>query len=116
MAAPVAPTTKRVGLTVKQGDDHPIVIPVLDVTGRPVDCTGWTAKAQARDRLQNLLHTWSTVLGNALCGPEGVELLTDDSISWEWTYGHFDVVATDPGGTQVVPVDGIIQVVRLWTR
>lgn len=108
-------TTAYADVTVQQGDDHPLVYPVLEA-GVPQDCTGWTAKAQVRDRKGDLLHTWSTTDGSAVCDTSGVSLLLDDSDGWEWTRGYFDIRATRPDGVRVVPVGGRISVKLLVTR
>src|SRR6202012_2274668 len=99
---------------VKQGDDHPILIPVMEGIV-PVDVTGWTGTAQVYESRLRLLHTWSTNDGSAICGVNGVSLLTDDSIDWTWNYGHFDVVVISPDTSHRVPAEGIIEVKRLWT-
>lgn len=102
-------------VTVQQGDDHPLVYPVLEGNVAQ-DCTGWTAKAQVRTRKGDLLHTWSTDDGSAVCDEAGVSLLMDDSEDWTWRQGYFDVRATRPDGVRVVPVSATITVRRLWTR
>lgn len=103
-------------ILVKQGDDHPLVFTVPDINGIPLDCTGWTVRAVVVDSERNVLYRWSTELGNAEGGPEGVVLFTDESSTWEWTRAHFDVVAISPDGVQRVPAEGIIQVKKLWSR
>lgn len=112
---PSAPTTQWMNIILKQGDDHPILIPVLE-GNLLVDVTGWTARAQARESENVLLYTWSTDDGSAICDSTGVTLLTDDSTSWEWNYAHFDVVVVSPDEVHRVPAQGIIQVQRLWTQ
>ena len=114
-ATTVDPPTLTVIVKIKQGDDSPLTFPVL-VAGVPIDATGWTAKAQVRTRTGDLLHTWSTNNGSAVCDADGVSLLTDDSTDWEWKSGVFDVVAVSPEGLQLVPVEGTMRLQRLWTR
>lgn len=108
-------TTQYTDVTVQQGDDHPLVYPVLEA-GVAQDCTGWTARAQVRTRKGDLLHTWSTTDGSAVCDTSGVSLLVDDSDEWEWRSGRFDIRATRPDGVRVVPVGGRIIVKALVTR
>lgn len=115
MLNPVSPT-RFYGLKIKQGDDSPLVFPVLDDNDQPVDCTGWTARAAAATRKGVVLYAWSTTAGNAVCGPAGVTLLLDESETWDWTYAHFDVVAIEPDETQHVPAEGVIEVDKLWAR
>lgn len=111
-----ASPTRHRKIVVKQGDDHPLVFPVPDIHGLPLDCSGWTARAVAADRKGVALYEWSTELGNAECGPHGVTLFTDESASWEWVWANFDVVAIAPDGAQRIPADGVIEVKKLWSR
>lgn len=113
--ATVTSPTQDVNVLYQQGDDHPLVFPVL-VGAAPVDCTGWSAKAQIRDRASAVLHTWSTADGSAVCDEDGVSLLVDDSLTWDWTFGRYDVAATSPDGVRVVPAGGRFQVKAAVTR
>lgn len=100
---------------VKAGDDHSLVFPVLE-DGVVQDCTGWECRAQARSRSGELLQEWSTADGSIVCDADGVALLTNDSSSWTWAFGYFDVVATRPDGADVIPVEGVIIVNALRTQ
>lgn len=113
----MAQTTRRVTITIKQGDDHPILIPVYGDGNDLIDVTGWTARAQLRNPdTGELLQQWHTINGSAVCDAQGVSLLTDQSTYWTWTRGVFDVIAVKPDGTQVVPGEGTIRMRALVTR
>lgn len=101
----VSSPTTRTDVEYQQGDDHPLVFPVL-VSGVAVNVTGWAAKSQVRNGDGELLRTWSTADGSAVCDAEGISLLMDDSLAWEWTFGYYDVAATSPAGVRVVPTWG----------
>lgn len=113
--AGITSPTRNTYLEIQAGDDHPLVFDVL-VNKVPQDCTGWTAKAQVRDRHGDLLHAWSTLDGSAVCDVAGVTLLLDDSDAWEWTHGYFDIRATSPTGIRVVTDAGPVKVKPLRTR
>lgn len=111
------PLTRLMHITVQQGDDHPIVIPVVDEAGAVRDVTGWSALAVVRrSPSEPPLHRWSTAEGSAECGPGGVLLMTDDSDTWTWTRGMFDVRVTSPDGTREVPARGAMFVNGLCAR
>lgn len=107
--------TEDVNVLYQQGDDSPLVFPVL-VSGVAIDATGWSAKAQVRDRASAVLQTWTTADGSAVCDEDGVSLLMDDSLTWDWTFGRYDVAATSPDGLRRVTAGGRFQVKAAVTR
>ena len=96
-------------ISYKIGDDRPLAWPLLEVDGDDLAAGRFTAKAQVRARPGGpVLHEWSTSNGRArfssVPGPEPddparwfLELLVDDSRSWSWERGAYDVFITDPG-------------------
>lgn len=100
-------------ISYKIGDDRPVAWEVLEVDGEPLNAAGFMVKAQVRAHPGTpVLHEWSS-------GPDGngrarlstvpadsetaaprwyVELLVDDSRSWSWERGHYDVFLFDPEG------------------
>jgi hypothetical protein len=111
-------------LRVYPGDDRAFTWPVLNDEGAPMSLVGWSARAQVRPMLGGgVLHEWSTedgsiVLQSAAEGPGGVvipsslTLKVDDSESWTWRHGRFDIHLTDPNGRTQVLARGSVVVDR----
>lgn len=99
------PTIRDATIIWQAGDDTPTVVPVSDRSGARVDVTGWTAVAAVTANGAEV-HRWSTLDGSAESGPDGVCLLSDDSESWGWTRGRYDVRVWAPDGTRRVVAVG----------
>lgn len=84
-------------LTIKQGSKYAVFWPVAP------DPTGGTILAQVRVRhtSEEVLHEWSTALGNATVDADGVTLMVPAAVSetWDWRTGVFDVELTLGGET-----------------
>lgn len=92
-------------LAIPQGATWSTWWPIL-WSGQRRDLTGWTVRAQVRAELQSatVLHEFSTALGSAAAVNGYVGLLsTPESMTWTWTEGVYQVIATDPDD-QVLPV------------
>lgn len=92
-------------LVIQQGDDRPITWTLADEAGDPINLDGYTARGQVRRRADAtaVLHEWSTAAGTAVLTESSVTLKVDDSESWTWRTGVFDLHMTDPSGrTEVV--------------
>lgn len=64
------------------------------INGAAIADATWDAKAQVRDGNGNLLHEWSTVLGNAIVSALGVITLVvapTESDDWTWFAGVYDL-------------------------
>jgi hypothetical protein len=84
-------------LVIYAGDDRPIQWPLTDTDGYPLDVTGWTAHAQVRPypNAPAVLHEWSTANGRAVMANGSVTLLVDDSETYTWTIGEYDLFIVD---------------------
>lgn len=105
-------------VVIQQGDDRPLVWTLADQAGAPVDLTGYSALAQVRSRPQSatVWHEWSTTAGNAVLSESSVTLKVNDSESWTWSQGVYDLHLTDPAGTTEVIARGSITVTPAVTR
>jgi len=88
--------------------------------GRPLDLSGWTVRAQVRERIDagDVLHEWSTAAGNASTADSRVTLTATAATSraWPWLAGVFDVLLIDPTGRVARIVEGTVRVSRGVTR
>ena len=109
MSTTASPTPHRF-VAVQRGDDRPLTFPVAAADG-PVDVTGWQVTAsvwRGEHAGSALLHTWSSTDGTALVeGPE-VILLVDDSRTWAWERGYFELELAHPDGAITVEARGVI--------
>jgi len=105
-------------LVILQGDDRPLIWTLADANGEPVNLAGYTAAAQVRGRANSttVLHEWSTTDGSAVLSESSVTLKVDDSESWTWHYGVYDLHLTDPLGTTQVIARGTVTVTPAVTR
>jgi hypothetical protein len=106
-------------IIIQQGTDSGYQWPIFDEDGAPYDTTGWAVKAEVRSRQTNeVLHTWSTVLTNAVVEPGLVTLLwsSEESKDWEWTGGRYDLEATLVDGKVVRLDKGYVSVSREITK
>jgi hypothetical protein len=105
-------------LRIHGGDDRPIVWPIHDAAGNPVDLTGYTARAQVRATpvALEILHEWSTDNTRAAILGSTVALYVDDSESWSWTAGVYDLHLIDESGRHEVIAWGRVTVLPGVTR
>lgn len=93
---------KTTQLSIPQGATWNFAWPVIDREGKPVDLTGWSARAQVRQAVdsETVLHEWNSATGTILFQDNRIVLATTPSISsaWEWREGFYDVEATDADG------------------
>lgn len=109
------PPTTRMDITWQAGDDHPATIPAPGDDGQPRDLTGWSALVNVVDD-GRVVHSWSTELRTARCGPDGIVLLADDSEHWTWRRGRYDARIVSPAGVREVPVSGRMRLNPLRSR
>jgi hypothetical protein len=97
-------------LTIQQGDDRPLVWQLADAQGAPVNLSGYSARAQVRARSSSttVMHEWSTTAGSIVLTESTVTLKVNESETWTWRHGVYDLHLTDPlGATQVIARGGI---------
>lgn len=102
---------------IQQGDDEPLTWS-LTINGAPVDLSGYSVVAQVRRRAEAtspVLNEWSTADGTAELADSTVSLLVDDSESWTWTFGFYDIHVTDFAGRTRVPIRGSMTVIPAVT-
>lgn len=110
---------RTTNLTIYAGDDRPLQWPLLAADGTtPLDVTGWTARAQVRQHADSeaILHEWSTENTRAQLADGSLSLLVDDSESWTWRVGVYDLHLIDPDGHHVVLDHGTVRVEPGVTR
>lgn len=105
-------------LAIQQGDDRPFTWDLTSAQGDPVDLTGYSARAQVRDMSNSsaILHEWSTENGRAQLANSTVALLVDDSDSWTWDHGRYDLRVADSNGNTEVIARGTVVVTAGITR
>lgn len=106
-------------ITIYQGDDEPITWTLTDEQGNPANLAGHSVVAQVRrrrDPTSPVLHEWSAEAGNVVLAGSSVSLKVDDSESWTWSFGFYDLHLTDPVGRVRVPVRGSVTVIPAVTR
>lgn len=99
---------------IKQGTDGGIKWPVFNVDGTLFNLTGYTVKAQVRSMTGNLLHEFSTNLGNALIANNEI-ILTWTNVQttlWRWEEGRFDIEITSPTGVVTQVDKGFITLIK----
>ena len=110
---------------IKQGATQGRSWPVADASGNLItDFTGWSAAAQIRatPEATEILFEW--VLGGAagkgtITLADSAVTLTqdgDDSDSWTWEAGRYDVKVTDAAGREAFIADGRVMVIPAVTR
>lgn len=99
-------------LLIYAGDDRPITWPLHAKDGSAVDLTGYHVHAQVRvtPDAADVLHEWSDDAGNASLADSAVSLLVDDSESWTWADGVYDLHVIDPLGRHEVMAWGRVVV------
>lgn len=105
-------------LRIYEGDDRPITWPVTDASGAPVDLTDYTVRAQVRAHPDSevVLHEWSTTNSRAEIVGSSVLLHVDDSDSWDWSRGVYDLHLIDSTNRHEVIAWGRVTVLPGVTR
>lgn len=109
MTSTSSPTPHRF-IAMQRGDDRPLTFPVA-AGGDPVDVTNWAVTAwvwRSEHPGSELLHTWTSSEGTALAEQTDVVLLVDDSRTWGWERGYFEIELTHPDGAVTVEACGVI--------
>ena len=106
-------------IEIEQGSDWAYQWPVND-GGTPLDLTGWTVRGQVRSRHSSpdVLHEWSTTLGNATVasGSFTLSVAASASSAWTWKKGVYDIELVSPEGTVYRVLQGEIEVDPEVTR
>lgn len=106
-------------IVIQQGDDRPLTWTLAgSSTGAPVDLAGYSVVAQVRAKptASTVLHEWSTDAGNAVLSESTVVLKVDDSETWTWSRGVYDIHLTDSSGQTEVVARGAVSLVPAVTR
>lgn len=105
-------------LVIVAGDDRPLVWQLRDADGELVNLTGYSARAQVRERTDSpdVLHEWSTSTATAVLGDSTLSLKVTDSDTWTWRRGVYDIRVTDPAGTTEVIDRGPVVITPAVTR
>lgn len=85
-------------LAAPKGVDWGWVWKVTDKDGAPIDVTGWTATAQARQSVGGALRAeWTETDGITLSGDE-LTLRLDPAVSalWEWDRAVYEIQISSP--------------------
>ena len=106
-------------IEIAQGSDWAWRWPVDDGTD-PLDITAWTVRGQVRSRHSSpdVLHEWSTTLGNARgeVGSFSLSVSAATSSAWTWKKGVYDIELVSPEGTVYRALQGAIAVDPEVTR
>ena len=108
-------------LTIPQGTDYKVQWPLRDGDGNPlVSMTGWTARAQARLRLEDTdtVAEWTTENDGILLADSTLTLVVADteSTDWEWRRARYDIELVTPTGDVTRLTEGYITVAPEVTR
>jgi hypothetical protein len=108
--------TRRYDLSIHQGEDWSVTVPVLDIDNQPLALVGYTAKAQIRDPYGDVgdtaLYEWTVAAGNMdlSTGQISLEVPAATSAAWTWTFGRWSLELTAPGGAVTRLVEGAVLV------
>lgn len=99
----VNPATTAVSIEFNLGDTFTLTFPIFDSTGAAVNATGFAAKALVSAPGTGVPYAgavWSTSAGTATCGPGGVVLSFNGTLTagWTWTAGQFALAVTNVSG------------------
>jgi hypothetical protein len=105
-------------LVIYQGDYRPFTWPLTNTDGSPLAIAGYRARAQVRAAQSSteVLQEWSTENGRAVLSLGSVSLLVDDSPTWTWSVGVYDLHLIDSAGRHEVIAYGVIRVQAGVTR
>ena len=101
-------------LVIIQHAPLPIAFPITNTgSGDPQELADWTAKAQVRGSATSeiVLHEWSTTDGTIVLA-DGTATLQppEDTDTWTWGVGRYDLVLTNPSGTPYRVAEGVVVV------
>lgn len=113
-----------VDLWVEQGTSWGMAFPIIDANGDAVDLAGWSARAQIRSRAGasgDPLFEWGTddEAPGRLTLADGVLTMfvtPEQSTSWSFSRGVFDVELVSPSGEVARPISGTVYVSPEVTR
>lgn len=116
---------QKADLLIPQGEDRTVQWPIVDGNNDPLpSMTGWTARAQARDRVTSTdtLYEWTTSEG---AGPGSI-VLADSALSlifasevtseWTWAKAVYDVELVSDTGKVTRIAEGAIRIDPEVTR
>lgn len=105
-------------VVIQQGDDRPLTWTLTDSAGVSVNLDGYSALAQVRPKPSSstVLHEWSTTAANAILTESTVVLKVDDSETWTWRTGVYDLHLTGPDERTEVIARGSITLIPAVTR
>lgn len=108
-------------LVINQGETWSIAFPVMDGAGAPLVVDGWTARAQIRQYVHDLvpLFEWNnTTVDNAIVAGVSVQLLLTptDTASWGFNTALYDLELTDPEGNVTRIAEGKVLLKAEITR
>lgn len=107
-------------LTIEQGATFALVVAVLNEDGTVKPLTGYNAAMQIRaDPASVPLVTYalnSQLFINALAGKVMVEVLAEETATYGWTRGLYDLEITSPAGVVSRLAQGRVRVSKEITR
>lgn len=104
-------------ITIEQGARYRLAVPVFDPEGAALDVTGWSLRGQIRlshnspDPVYSLTGVLSTSGSTVLLDIPG-----DDSVTWMWREGVYDVELIDPDAHTTRLLQGRVLVSPETTR
>lgn len=112
-------STERVSydLTIYKNRDFKMNVYFKDASADPVDLTGWSGKAQAREDMSpdsELLFDFTVTVANAAAGKVTVEV-ADSLTGIVADSGSWDLLMTDPSGYDDSYIIGLITFVNVPT-
>lgn len=114
------PALRTDDLVIPQGTTWETHWPVQNTDGTVADLTGWKVKSEVRANPSDpeVLHTWSTDVGNAIVsdGEVILTLIPEVSSAWTWREGVYDIKLYRLDGTVVRLTQGMIYVNKEVTR
>lgn len=107
-------------LTIPKGTTWGIEWPMVDADDQAIDASDYDIRAQVRASRNStdVLHEWSSTIGNAEGGDGYVRLLVDyaESEEWDWDSGYYDVLLTTPDDQRIKRDSGRVRVEVTVTR
>lgn len=111
---------RRDNFTIPQGADWSVKWDLVDPQGKKIPTEGWTVRSHVRRRHTSaeILHEWSSALGNAEITDGAVILRVANSVSaqWTWKTAVYDVEIVSPEGFVIRLTQGNITVSPEVTR
>ena len=105
---------------ILQGTDGGIAWPIVikDENNTEFDLTGYTVKAQIRSTTGNLLHEFSSLIGNASVVGNLVTLRWTHAQTsmWRWDEGKYDLEITSPTNSVIQVDKGFVNLIKEVTQ